>query len=239
MAEWQLKRFWTTVSVAEEERGWTVRLDDRPLSGPVSRAPLIQPSQALSETLAEEWRRQEDVVRPQAMFMTRMANTAQDRVAVDFDAVAGVVAAFAETDLLCYRAEAPAELVRRQAEAWDPLLDWAASQFGARLRPTHGVVPLAQSRDALERLASEIVRGGAWRLTGLHELVALSGSLVIGLAVEKGARTPEEGWALSRIDEAWQTEQWGRDDEAEAAADRRRTEFLDAARFLRLAEGRE
>ena len=237
MAEWALKRFWTTVSVAKGERGWTVRLDDRQLSGPVSRAPLVLPSLSLAEAVAEEWRRQEDVVRPQAMFMTRMANTAQDRVAVDFDAIVGIVAAFAETDLLCYRADAPAELVARQAEAWDPLLDWAASEFGARLRPTEGVVPVAQPQDALARLAAEVMRGSAWRLTGLHELVALSGSLVIGLAVERGVRTPEDGWAISRIDEEWQAAQWGRDDEAEAAAKRRRAEFLDAARFLRLIGG--
>jgi chaperone required for assembly of F1-ATPase len=235
MAEWALKRFWTTVSVAvEESGGWTVRLDGRPLSAPVSRAPLVLPSLPLAEAVAEEWRRQEEVVRPQAMFMTRMANTAQDRVAAEFAAVAEVVAAFAETDLLCYRAEAPAELVARQAEAWDPLLDWAACEFGARLQPTQGVVPVPQAQDALGRLAAEVSRGSAWRLTALHELVALSGSLVIGLAVERKVRTPEEGWAISRIDEDWQASQWGRDAEAEAAGHRRQAEFLDAVDFLRL-----
>ncbi len=237
MAEWQLKRFWAEVSaVAEPGGGWTVRLDGRPLSGPISRAPLLLPSRPLAEAVSEEWRRQDEVVRPAAMPMTRLSNTAQDRVAVEFEAVARIVAAFAETDLVCYRAEAPAELVARQAESWDPLLDWAASRIGARLRPTKGIVPIAQPPDALDRLAAEVGRGSAWRLTALHELVALSGSLVIGLAVERGDLTAEQGWALSRIDEDWQAAQWGRDEDAEAAAARRLGEFLEALRFLRLAE---
>jgi chaperone required for assembly of F1-ATPase len=237
MAEWQLKRFWEDVAVAAEpDGGWTVRLDSRPLSVPSSRSALGLPTRALAEAVAEEWRRQDAVVRPALMPMTRLANTAQDRVAARFEAVAEIVSAFAETDLLCYRAEAPKELVARQAEAWDPLLDWAASGPGARLWPTCGIVPVPQPRDALDRLAAEVRRGSPWRLTALHELVALSGSLVIGLAVEGGILAPEDGWARSRIDEDWQAEQWGRDEEAETAAARRRVEFLDALRFLRLAE---
>lgn len=236
MAEWALKRFWTNVTVAAETgSGWTVRLDGRSLSGPVSREPLVLPSRPLAEAVAQEWREQEDVVRPDAMPMTRFANTAQDRVSAEFEAVAHIVAAFAQTDLLCYRAEAPAELAARQEQAWDPLLDWAASEFGARLRATVGVLPIAQAPDALDRLAEEVARGSSWRLTALHELVVLSGSLVIGLAVERAVRTPEEAWAISRLDEDWQASQWGRDDEAEAAAQRRWRAFEDAAQFLWLA----
>lgn len=235
MAEWALKRFWTNVTVAaEDDGGWTVRLDGRPLGAPVSRAPLVLPSRPLAEAVAQEWQKQEDVVRPAAMPMTRFANTAQDRVAGNFAAVAGIVAAYAETDLLCYRADAPAELVARQTEAWDPLLDWAASEFGARLNTTAGVIPMAQTRDTLDRFADEVARGSAWRLAALHDLVALTGSLVIGLAVERGVRTPAEAWSISRVDEDWQASQWGRDAEAEAAAETRRRAFDDALRFLRL-----
>lgn len=236
MAEWALKRFWKTVAVTVADAGgWSVRLDGRPLSAPASRAPLMLPTRPLAEAIAREWQEQEDVVRPAAMPMTRFANTAQDRVAVNFAAVADTVAAYAGTDLLCYRADAPAELVARQAAAWDPLLDWAASEFGARLRTTAGVVPVAQTRDTLERLAAEVARGSAWRLTALHDLVALSGSLVIGLAVERDVRSPAEAWAISRVDEDWQVSQWGRDAEAEAAAELGRRAFEDAVRFLRLA----
>ena len=236
MSEWAAKRFWKEATVGEEEDGHVVLLDGRPIRTP-SRAPLALPTRALAAAVAEEWDRQEEIIRPATMPMTRFANTAQDRVAPEFDAVARMVAAYGETDLLCYRAEGPAELVRRQREAWDPLLDWAAERFAARLHPTAGVVPVAQPAEALDRLAVAVMDRSPWRLTALHELVVLTGSLVAGLAVAEGVRTPEDAWTLSRIDEDWQISQWGSDSEAEAAAARRRAEFLDAVRFDRLLTG--
>jgi chaperone required for assembly of F1-ATPase len=167
--------------------------------------------------------------------MTRLANTALDRVAPEFAAVAEIVSAYAETDLLCYRAETPDELRRLQDEAWDPVLDWAAERFGARLLPTSGVVPRAQPPEALGRLAAAVSTRSPWQLTPLHELVSLTGSLVLGLAVAERVRAPEEAWTLSRIDEEWQYAQWGRDEEADAAAALRQGEFLEAVRFYRLA----
>jgi chaperone required for assembly of F1-ATPase len=236
MSEWAAKRFWTKSTVGEEAGGYVVLLDGRPIRTP-SRAILAVPTRGLAGAVAEEWDRQEEVIRPATMPMTRIANTAQDRVAPEFDAVARIVAAYGETDLLCYRADGPAELVRRQREAWDPLLDWAAERFGARLCPTTGVVPVAQPGAALDRLAAAVTDRSAWRLTALHELVVLTGSLVAGLAVAEGACAPEEAWTLSRIDEDWQIAQWGSDSEAEASAARRRAGFLEAVRFDRLLAG--
>lgn len=230
-----MKRFWTEAAVAQDAAGWSVCLDGRPLRTP-ARAPLLLPAAALAEAVAAEWRRQEELVRPDEMPMTRLANTALDRVEREFAAVARIVADFGETDLLCYRAAAPPELAARQAAAWDPLLDWADETLGARLLPTTGVIPVDQPEAALDRLRAVVLAGSVWRLTALHELVSLGGSLVIGLAVERGVVTPAEGWARSRIDEEWQAAQWGRDDEADAAAERRRRAFEDAAVFLRLAE---
>jgi chaperone required for assembly of F1-ATPase len=236
MSEWAAKRFWTEATVGEEAGAHVVLLDGRPIRTP-SRALLVLPTHALAAAVAEEWDRQEEIIRPTTMPMSRFANTAQDRVAPEFDAVARMVAAYGETDLLCYRADAPEGLVRRQREAWDPLLDWAAERFGARLCPTVGVVPVAQPAAALDRLAAAVGDRSPWRLTALHELVVLTGSLVAGLAVAEGARTPDEAWILSRIDEDWQISQWGSDSEAEASAARRRAEFLDAVRFDRLLTG--
>jgi chaperone required for assembly of F1-ATPase len=235
MAEWALKRFWSDVTLGGEATGLTVLLDGRPIRTP-SKALLALPTRALAEAVAAEWAGQEDLVRPATMPMTRYANTALDRVAPEFEAVARIVAAYGETDLLCYRAAAPAALRQRQAEAWDPLLDWAAERFGARLVATTGVLPVSQPGAALDRLAAAVHAQSPWRLAALHDLVSLTGSLLIGLAVAEGVRPPEVAWDLSRIDEDWQILQWGRDDEAEAAAARRRTELLDAARFLDLLD---
>jgi chaperone required for assembly of F1-ATPase len=234
MTGWAAKRFWTEVTVAGEPGRHSVLLDGRPIRTPL-KAPLALPTEELARAVAAEWERQEDVIRPDAMPMTRLANTVIDRVVPAMTAVAGIVAAYGETDLLCYRADGPAELCRIEAEAWDPLLDWAAETLGARLVPTAGVVPVTQSEAALSRLAAEVGRLSAWHVAALHELVSLTGSLVLGLAVLRQARAPETVWALSRVDEEWQAAQWGRDEEADAAAARRQGEFMDAVRFARLA----
>lgn len=230
MTEWVAKRFWTQASASEEAGAHVVRLDGKPIRTP-SRALLALPTAALAAAVAEEWNRQEEVLRPATMPMTRLANTALDRVAPEHDAVAAIVWAYGETDLLCYRAEGPEELARRQAEAWDPILDWAADRYGARLVPTEGVLPVAQSEAAMSRLAAAVRDLSPWGLTALHEVVALTGSLVIGLAVLERVLSPTDAWTVSRIDEDWQIAQWGRDSEAEAASARRRAEFLDAVRF--------
>jgi chaperone required for assembly of F1-ATPase len=233
MTGWTPKRFWKDVTLGAEPGGHAVLLDGKPIRTP-AKALLTLPTLPLAEAVAEEWARQEDVLRPDTMPMTRLANTALDRVAPEFAAVAGIVAAYAETDLLCYRADTPYELRRLQDEAWDPLLDWAAERYGARLVPTTGVVPCPQPPDALAQLAAAVGARSPWQLTPLHELVSLTGSLILGLAVAEEVRSPEEGWALSRIDEEWQYAQWGRDEEADAAAARRQDEFLEAVRFTRL-----
>ena len=237
MTEWAAKRFWRGVSVAPEEGAHAVRLDGRPLRTP-GRAPLRLPTPALAEAVAEEWRAVGDLVDPRAMPFTRAANAAIDKVAPEREAVVAELAGFGASDLLCYRAEGPEALAARQAEAWDPLLDWAARAHGARLAVTRGVMPTPQDPGALDRLAAPLTAADAFALTALSDLVALTGSLVIGLAAASGEWDPGELWARSRIDEDWQEALWGRDEEAAEAAALRRRDFLGAERLHALATGR-
>jgi chaperone required for assembly of F1-ATPase len=157
-----------------------------------------------------------------------------DRVATAPAPVVEAIAAYGETDLLCYRAEAPDGLCSRQSDAWDPMLDWAARVLDARLVCVAGVMHRPQAPQACAALAAAVAHCDAFRLTALHELVALSGSLVLGLAVLEGAIEPDRAWSLSRIDEDWQAEQWGEDAEAAASAARKRADFLQAARLVDL-----
>lgn len=233
MSGWTAKRFWTTATVEPEGSGWAVRLDGRAVKTP-AKAPLIVPTRAMACAIAAEWDAQDGVVKPDTMPVTRAANSAIDKVTPQFDAVAEMLADYGGTDLLCYRAEAPAPLAARQAAAWDPLLDWAAHSLGARLVPVFGVVPVPQDPASLDRLAQQVRGFDPFRLTALHDLVAISGSLVIGLAVASGRIPVDQGWMISRIDEHWQAEQWGADAEAEATEAVKRTAMQDAARFLHL-----
>lgn len=234
MAEWKLRRFWTAAGVRPAGDGWEVVLDDRLVRTP-GKNPLILPAQALAKAVAAEWDSQGDVVDPNSMPLTRAANSAIEKVAANFDAVAGMLAEYGGTDLLCYRAEGPEELVRRQAEGWDPLIDWAAADLRAPLRITHGIVPVAQAPDALARLLGEVRGLDVFGLTALHDLVTLPGSLVLGLAVIRGRITAEQVFRLARIDEDFQAERWGEDDEAQEAAQNRRQAILHAERLWLLS----
>lgn len=230
MAEWAPKVFWTEVHVVEAAGGFEVTLDARPLRTP-GKQPLTLPTRAMAEAVAAEWQAQEDTVNPLTMPATRAANSAIDKVAPQRADVAKLIAAYGETDLLCYRAASPAALADRQAAGWDPLLDWAAEALSARLTPVAGVMPVAQDPAALAALSGQVARQDDFGLTALSDLVGLSGSLILGLAVDMGRLTPDEAWALSRIDETFQAEQWGQDEEAAEAAEVKRQAFLFAERF--------
>ncbi|MEL6196363.1 MAG: ATP12 family protein [Pseudomonadota bacterium] len=235
-----VKRFWQATTVIEAEGrvegGWEVRLDARPIRTP-GKAPLILPNRALAEALAAEWEAQTEAVDPTAMPVTRAANTAIDRVMPQRTAVAAELARYGETDLLCYRAEAPAGLRAEQDAAWDPLLDWAAGRYGGRLSVADGVMYAPQPAAATAGLRGAVEGFDAWALTGLHELVTISGSLVLALACVEGRLDAESCWRLSRIDEAWNIREWGEDAEAAAAAARKAADLRQAARWLALVRG--
>jgi chaperone required for assembly of F1-ATPase len=230
---WAAKRFWKEARVERCEGGFTVTLDGRAVKTP-AKAPLVVPTQAMAEAIAAEWDAQDGKVDPGTMPVTRAANSAIDKVTVQFDEVVGLLADYGGSDLLCYRATGPAELVARQAAGWDPLLDWAATALDAPLRATQGVVHVAQDPRSLARLTARVAALGVFELTAFHDLVAISGSLVLALAVIDGRLAVEEAWTLSRIDETWQTELWGHDEEADRAEAVRHEGFVQADRFYRL-----
>lgn len=233
MSVWAARRFWTNASAVSAEGGFAVHLDDRPVRTPL-KAPLVLPTLALAEAVAAEWQAQDGKVNPETMPFTRTANSAIDKVAPQFDAVAAMLAEYGGSDLLCYRAEGPEDLVERQAEAWDPILIWALERFGADLVVTSGVIHVAQPVESLVALHRTVGEMTPFQLSAFHDLVALSGSLVLALAVTEGRVTAEESWRLSRIDEDWQISLWGEDEEAAEVAARKQAAFLQADRFYAL-----
>lgn len=233
MSAWKAKRFWKEASVEQVAGGFTVRLDARPVKTP-AKTLLVVPTLALAAAIAAEWETQSGLVKPATMPFTRSANSALDKIVPQFDAVVDMLAAYGGTDLLCYRATGPEPLVERQAAAWDPLLDWSAQALGAPLIATAGVMHIAQDPRSLARLHDQVGAFSAFQLAAFHDLVAISGSLILGLAVTRGRLSAPEAWALSRVDEAWQIEQWGEDEEASASEAVREADFLQARRFYAL-----
>ncbi|KIC15166.1 ATP12 family chaperone protein [Leisingera sp. ANG-Vp] len=230
MSNWAQKRFWKEVSVAEAEGGFAVELDGRRVKTP-AKAPLVVPTREMAQAIAAEWDAQTESVDPGSMPCTRSANAAIDKVTHQHSEVAAMLAEYGDSDLLCYRADTPVELTLRQASEWDPVLDWAADALGARLQPRTGVLHQPQDAGALEELSRQVHAMTPFQLAAFHDLVGISGSLVLGFAAAQGWRDAEEIWQLSRLDERWQEEQWGEDEEAQAAAEVKRQEFLHAKRF--------
>jgi chaperone required for assembly of F1-ATPase len=228
-----MKRFWKQARAERVEGGWLVCLDSRPVRTPARRLCVV-PLAAMADRIAAEWNAQGERIDPLTMPLTRAASTCLDRVLPELEAVRRNVAGYGGTDLLCYRAPGPAELALRQARGWDPVLDWAAGALGARLVTGEGVMHIAQPAEAVARLAAEVAALDPWELTALSELTTLTGSLVLALAVCHGRLGPAEAWALSRIDEDWNIEEWGEDAEAAEQAARRRDDFTAAADLLRL-----
>ena len=231
-----MKRFYKDVAVGTEADGFTVLLDAKPVRTP-ARHVLILPTQALAEAVAEEWRQQGETLEPQGMRVTRLAITAIDLMPGRRGDAVEEVAGYAGTDLLCYRADHPANLVARQAAAWQPWLDWAEQQHDARLVPASGIMPVAQPEPALRALHAAVERLGDWRLVGLHAATTLLGSLVLGLAFERGAIDSEQAFTTALLDELFEMEQWGEDDEQIRRHARIRADLVAADRYLRLLPG--
>jgi chaperone required for assembly of F1-ATPase len=229
----QRRRFWKSAAVKPVAAGFAVTLDGQELRTPEG-APLVVPTAAFAAAIAAEWDALAAEIDPERLPLTRAANSAIDRVMRRREAVVDAIAAYGGSDLLCYRADAPEGLVARQAAGWDPWLQWSARMLGAPLVAVTGVMPRNQPPASLAALHAAVAAEDAFALTALHELVALSGSLVLGLAVARGALDAGEAWELSRIDETWQAEQWGLDAEAETAAELRRAAFLRARDLLDL-----
>ncbi|MEZ5753927.1 MAG: ATP12 family protein [Paracoccaceae bacterium] len=233
MSGWKAKRFWTEARAEDCEGGFTVRLDGRGVKTP-AKVPLVVPTRAMAQAIAAEWDAQVGEVKPETMPVTRAANSAIDKIVPQRVEVVEIVAAYGASDLLCYRATGPEALIARQAEGWDGVLDWVAGAMGARLVVTQGVIPVAQPAEAVAALRAQVAGLTAFQLAAFHDLVAISGSLVLALAVIHGRLSPDAAWRLSRIDESWQVEQWGEDEEAAAMEAGKRVAFGEASRFFSL-----
>jgi chaperone required for assembly of F1-ATPase len=225
------RRFYKAASLVEERDGFALTLDGKPARTP-GGAKLLLPSRAIGDETAAEWNAQAEFIDPVTMPLTRIANSALDAVARREEAVRKDIVAYAGNDLVCYRASAPAGLVARQVELWDPLLDWADRTLGARLVTGEGIVPLDQSDDAIAAVANAVAPFAVFPLTALHIATTLTGSAILSLAMALCRLTVESAWEAAHVDEDWQIAQWGEVGEATARREARWREMKAAALIL-------
>lgn len=227
------KRFYKEAAVTDVNGGFGITLDGRAIKTPAGKS-LVVPTKALAEAIAAEWGAQSDEVDPQAMPLMQLAGTAIDRVSGVRDGLIDGLLRYVDTDLLCYRASQPPELVQRQTEVWQPLLDWAEETFGAHLKVVEGVLPVPQDEAAKTGFAAAMSDMDDWRLTALAELVGVTGSIVVGFAMYAGALDGAQGFKVCHLDEDHQIERWGEDAEAMARREHVREELQHAVTFLSL-----
>lgn len=224
-----MKRFWTDVMV--EDGG--ILLDGRAVRTP-ARALLKLPTTALADAVADEWRAVGEKIDSRTMPLTGFCNAAIDKVAGDTSGFVAGLATYAETDLLCYRAETPPELVARQAERWHPLLEWAQTRYDVAFVVTAGVIHTAQPSATLTRLGAAITGRSAFELAALSPVVTIGGSLIVALMLAENAITPDAAFDATHLDELWQAELWGEEWMAAEARALRRADFANSGRMLTL-----
>lgn len=229
-----MKRFWKEVAVEPTNGAWEIRLDGRPVRTP-GRVPLALPNQAMAEAIAEEWRAVTDDIDPRAMPLTGLANAAIDRIAPDPSSFAAGLAKYGESDLLCYRSDHPALLRERQDRLWDAPLDWARGRYDVHFEIVTGIMHRNQAHATLTRLADAIAARSPFELAALNQVVTITGSLVLALALAERAVDADAVWQAANLDEDWQIEQWGEDSFATQTRAVRQADYDAAVRFLGLS----
>ena len=232
-----MKRFYKETAVEAGDGGYRVLLDGKAMRTP-AKAVLVAPTRALAEAIAAEWREvpEKAEIKVSHLPLTRLAATGLDRVTVQRERVIEDTAKYAGSDMLCYRAPAPSSLVERQRALWQPLLDWAAERYGARLAVAEGTTFVAQPADAVARLREAVAAHGDLALSALYNLTHISGSLVIALAIAEGYLPADRAFAAAQLDELYQVERWGEDPTSTLRHENIKHDIAAGARFLALLE---
>ena len=226
------KRFYKQAQAVETDGGYELHLDGRPARTP-GRAPVAAPSKRIGEAIAAEWNAQSERIDPVSMPVTRTLNSAIDGVAPRMDDVRADIAAYAGSDLLCYRADEPDRLVERQSEAWNPVLKRFA-EHGAPFALATGIMPIEQPASALDHVRGMLAdEADPLQLAAMHIATTLTGSALLALAVRHAWLSPDDAWDAAHVDEDWNIELWGEDEEASARRAQRRRDY-DAATFILL-----
>ncbi|WP_379554437.1 ATP12 family chaperone protein [Qipengyuania sp. DGS5-3] len=225
-----MKRFYEEVSTAQVADGWQVMLDARAIKTQGGAA-QIAPTKALADILASEWETQGEELDPKLFRARDMIDYALDVIAADPATTAQRIVPYADTDTLCYRAEPEEPLFARQQEVWEPLLSAFEAREGVAMQRISGIMHRPQSAEAMAALGRKLAALDAFTLAALETTTALSASLCIGLSALENGADSDALWRAANLEEDWQAELWGLDEEAEARSAKRRDDFLFAIRF--------
>ncbi|MBZ0217784.1 MAG: hypothetical protein K8F25_14595, partial [Fimbriimonadaceae bacterium] len=231
----RVKRFYKVVAIGEHENGFQVLLDNRQIKTPGKAQPVV-PQKALAELMLAEWNAQQDFIESHKMPVTRLINTAIDNVAQNRRAVIADTAGYAGSDLVCYRVQSPRELIDLQAEHWDPVLDWCRDELDAPFNVASGVIPVDQPPSSLKKIRYRLEKTDDFTLSAIASMTNLLGSVLLALAVVGGKMDADTAWRAAHVDEDWQIENWGVDEEAQERREIRWLEMQAAARVAAISQ---
>ncbi len=233
------RRVWRRAQAVADGQRYRIMLDERPLRLPGGTVLFLR-TPRLAEAVAVEWSEAGGGVvggtfGAEALGLTRLAATLQERVMPDRETVVATLLGGLDDELLCYRATHPESLVTWQQRDWQPWLDRCRSLHGADLVVGIGVMPTRQPGPARAAMRRSLMRQDDGTLTALGVLVPLLGSLVLGLAVTDGALAPEAAVELTLLDALHQARQWGMDAELADWQMQMERDVGEARRFVVLA----
>ena len=228
------KRFWKKATVVEVSGGYGIELDGQRVQTP-SKLPLIVVFRVIADAIASEWMAQVNLVNPSAMPATRMANSVIDKVILNQNAIIEMLTEYSGSDLLCYRATSPQSLIDAQGIVWDPLLDWSAKTNLAPMNVASGIMHVEQPVTSIDVYRSKLKEMNPYQLAGVHDLITISGSVIISMALISNHFSIDEAWTAASVDEIWQEKQWGSDMEAKEVRAKKRLDFEFAFNFWKSA----
>jgi len=236
MSEWKQKRFWKNVYVDSSKVGYFIKLDEKILKTPAKKK-MVLPTEALANKVALEWDQQVEEIDPITMPFTKSANAVLDKVSEQYEEVSSLLSEYGETDLLYYRADSPSELQKRQKTGWDPIVKWAENTFEVQINCGTGIVYIPQNEKLFSETRKQINNLSIFELMAFYDMVSITGSLILSLAIINKRLSAQQAYQLSRIDEQWQLEQWGEDEEAKVASNQKNIAILHSEEFFALSGG--
>ncbi len=238
IGEGEVRRFYKSAAAVEcgnSPGGWLLELDGRPIRTPLKKTFSV-PTQALALRICEEWNEQGEKIVPASMPLTGLANAAIDRIEPDSQVFIDQLTGYASSDLLCYWAAEPEDLVKRQRDLWQPVLDWVSETFGARFAVTNGILPIDQPSEVFDAIGSSFKEQDAYTLAGLVDLAGALKSVILALAVWRGRLSPDDAFEAANLDELHQEERWGMDKEALERREIIHQDVKSSAEFLGLLD---
>ena len=208
-----MKKFWKKVSINKiSSNSFQIMLDERILQTPLKRE-LVLPNLNLTQQIVKEWDQVSKNINTESMIFYGLLSTSLDKIIDNRNLYIDDILDYIDTDLICYRAENPKELVELQKNKWDPVISLIEKYIGTKVRVFEGILPKKQHTTVHRKLNNLINQFNNFEISALHRITNITGSIFLSLCVLNKDISKNEFFELSCLDELWQEKNWGFDKE--------------------------